>query len=301
MESTSSINNSNQIDNANQPLNPNQNVINPDQNSNSVQFDLFESPATFIGHTLFTMAFASSITYLGVRAFVWLAKKIGFNPAINPAPFVVGVTSTVAFKNLILGVEWAALKIIGNREEWEGKEAAQTTSKLDGFRVRFWGMAKYYDSTVEKADKIYSRLFKVRTDNQIKASQISEENLTMGERFRHVFKEAVRDFIVETLPFALSVLVVTTIFGGPALTVATVASGAFISLIFFFNTLLVKEDALRKKIEEAKKAQDNPNTKGTVEEIKQQNQTLNALKPVVSQEAVNPFILSDNLIPAFNV
>lgn len=130
---------------------------------------------------------------------------------LTPQPFVLGTAISAAIIETALGIHALVLRCLGDRATYENlKDPAHATTACH-LRQKSWKVISFCEAVPRKIDAIYSRIFAVRTEQDIRSQFPDNQKYyrdgdpDMMEIVRRAFCQMLEDLFKETLPFYLGV------------------------------------------------------------------------------------------------
>ena len=210
---------------------------------------------------------------LGGYIFYWITRLVawlGFlgeegKGYISPLPYILtGVVSAALVETARLVYD-AALAVLGDRNIYQNVNPGDKASALDKFRKHSWKVIGRAEGIQRDADVIFSRLFKIRTSEEILNQQIPDRELYFMEISRRAFWTQLGESISTALPQELGIYAVEalgyTVLGGH-LFIGLQGVSFMIGLIDKIGAVyrkvdaeIEKEAAAKKKANQAKQPQ----------------------------------------------
>lgn len=132
--------------------------------------------------------------------FVDKKKWFDINPkAIHPVPYMLVGVINAAVPEITTIVCDFVLYFMGKRKNFENLADPANASYFDHMRHHCWGVVRTIEGLEEKVDKVYSRIFHVRTSKEIRDNQIPDRELTHMEIVRYAIDMQVKETASEIL------------------------------------------------------------------------------------------------------
>lgn len=158
------------------------------------------------------------ITRLGARL-----GMIDKEAVIRPLPYVLSGIMSAGLVETVRLIYDLALSILGERKEYENLVNSEKASAFDRLRQKTWKVVTHVEKIQQEIDVIYSRLFDIRTEEEIRNKYPTDRQYylshpTFTEVIRSVFKEQIKETMTAAVPQELGVYAVEamgfTIIGG---------------------------------------------------------------------------------------
>lgn len=183
-------------------------------------------------------------------AIYWMTRlvcKIGLveGAKINPYTYIVfGMTMSGMVETAKLIYSFT-IYLLGKREDFEVLVDPSNASRSDRLRHMGWKVVNQVEALQEKIDSIYSKVFHIRTAQEVIENDVPWQELSFMEKVRHLFPGEVHETVSQAVPYELSLSLLEsyghTILGGHAF--------AWMYALGFFTTLFQKIEMKDKEIE----------------------------------------------------
>ena len=200
-----------------------------------------------IGAIAINGALGYVLGYWGTRLIVrlgWLgeeARKVAISPL---AYFLLGAASAAMIEAARLTYD-VAHAVIGDRQKYENLTPNENSSKLEKFRNLSWRVISSAENAQKDADVIFSRLFGVRTVEEIHDKKIADRDLYFMEVLRREFWAQVHETILTSVPQELSLYLVERI----GFTILAAHTFAWLHGLLFVTGIINKVGEVYKRID----------------------------------------------------
>lgn len=167
----------------------------------------------------------------------WLGEGV----VLQPLPYILAGIASAAIVETACLVHDAALYVLGDHDECEKLAELDDVSGFDRLRQKAWKVIDYADQAQKDIDVIYSRIFNIRTGEQIRTKYKTEKEYYLSDpRFMEVARRAFCEQTAET--FKTAIPQELGIYAVEALGYVVVGGHLFAWLhgIMFFNGLVDK-------------------------------------------------------------
>ncbi len=206
------------------------------------------------GEIVGALIVGSLVNYLGY----WIARliiKLKLNGADagtvgSPIGYILSGLIFTAIGEAACLIHEMALKILGDRQQFDHLDDPDTATALDRFRQRTWTVISRMEKVEQDVDVVFARMFNIRTRKEIRDQDLQDRQLDRMEILRRAFLEQVADTIKFAIPREISFHVVKaagyTIFGGHFFIWMYGAT--------FLHGLYLKDEEIKTRIEAEKQA-----------------------------------------------
>lgn len=124
---------------------------------------------------------------------------------IKPTPYILaGLASGVILNTACLIYDVAA-SALGNREECEKLANSVKASSYDRLRQKVWKVISCVDKVQKKVDSVYSRIFKIQTEEEIRTRYATDNDYYLSDpALMEIFRRAVLSQFVNSMQSVVS-------------------------------------------------------------------------------------------------
>lgn len=190
--------------------------------------------------------------FYGITFLIKRAGMIDKGVVIQPFPYILSGVISASLVETAQLIHDAALCALGEREKYENLAHPNEASTFDHLRQKTWTIINGVERFQNDIDNLYSRLFNIRTAEQIRKDFATEKDYFIKgdprfmEVFRRTFWEQVDETLKTSVPQELSIYAVEalgyTIFSGHLF--------VWLYAVMFINGLVAKIGGNFEKIDE---------------------------------------------------